>query len=104
MALPRVVTSLHLPPAQLAILREHCEVSPFLSLSFSSNIVIDGQVILPRSQWPIPKEELHELVAGAEVGGLRHLSTFDHHNLFLLSDIWYLSSGISGLLAGARVV
>jgi len=48
MALPKVVTSLHLPPAQLAILREHCEV------------------ILPRSQWPIPKEELHELVAGAE--------------------------------------
>ena len=27
--MPRVVTSLHLPNAQLALLREHCEVDPF---------------------------------------------------------------------------
>lgn len=48
MVLPRVVTTLHLPPPQLALLREHAEV------------------ILPKSHWPIPKEELLELVPGAQ--------------------------------------
>ena len=34
------------------------------------HLIFFYQVVLPRSQWPIPKEELHELVAGAQVGFL----------------------------------
>ena len=56
-------------------------------------LVTDRQVILPRSQWPIPREELHQLVAGAQV-------RFEPFEDFWSSGIWYLVSGIWYLVSG----
>ena len=55
-------------------------------------IIDDRQVIQPRSQWPIPKEELHDLVAGAQVS----FEPLEES----VSCIWCLVSGFLFLVSG----
>ena len=53
MGLPRVMTSLHLPPAQLALLREYCEVKPSSFSSYSSSLSTPSSSFSSSSSWLI---------------------------------------------------